>query len=123
MIPGIGRFNWPQSMLAWDVLVLNGYLALNLAIPCYVHFCHYRGRQPLFEGLFPLRRAIHVLGDIDPHGDGVSVFRQFRAAVLAHRPAGAALHRHGLCLRPGSDHHRAADPAPHHALPGTARAR
>jgi formate-dependent nitrite reductase membrane component NrfD len=53
MIPGIGRFNWPQSMLAWDVLVLNGYLALNLAIPCYVHFCHYRGRQPLFKAYFP----------------------------------------------------------------------
>ncbi|MEE4109836.1 MAG: NrfD/PsrC family molybdoenzyme membrane anchor subunit [Halieaceae bacterium] len=53
MIPGIGRFNWPQSMLAWDVLVLNGYLALNLAIPCYVHYCHYRGQQPVFRNYFP----------------------------------------------------------------------
>jgi hypothetical protein len=53
MIPGIGRFNWPQSMLAWDVLVLNGYLALNLAIPCYVHFCHYRGQQPTSRPISP----------------------------------------------------------------------
>jgi molybdopterin-containing oxidoreductase family membrane subunit len=53
MIPGIGRFHWPQSMLAWDVLVLNGYLALNLAIPLYVHFCHYRGREPHFRAYFP----------------------------------------------------------------------
>ena len=27
MIPGIGLFNWPSSILTWDVLVLNGYLA------------------------------------------------------------------------------------------------
>jgi Ni/Fe-hydrogenase subunit HybB-like protein len=53
MIPGIGRFHWPESLLAWDVLVLNGYLALNLAIPMYVHFCHYRGQEPRFKAYFP----------------------------------------------------------------------
>ncbi|MCP4252579.1 MAG: polysulfide reductase NrfD, partial [Candidatus Scalindua sp.] len=26
MFPGIGIFNWPNSMLTWDVLALNGYL-------------------------------------------------------------------------------------------------
>src|SRR6266545_4409594 len=26
LLPGIGRFNWPISMLTWDVIVLNGYL-------------------------------------------------------------------------------------------------
>ena len=26
MIPGIGVFNFPNSMLTWDVIVLNGYL-------------------------------------------------------------------------------------------------
>lgn len=30
MIPYIGIFNWPHSMLTWDVLVLTGYLILNL---------------------------------------------------------------------------------------------
>ena len=25
LIPGIGRFNFPISMLTWDVIVLNGY--------------------------------------------------------------------------------------------------
>ncbi len=52
-IPGIGRFHWPESMLAWDILVLNGYLLLNLAIPCYVHYCHYRGREPMLKAYFP----------------------------------------------------------------------
>lgn len=53
LIPFIGRFNWPHSLLAWDVLVLNGYLALNLAIPLYVHFCHWRGEQPVLKAYFP----------------------------------------------------------------------
>ena len=46
IIPGIGVFNWPQSMLAWDVLVLNGYLLLNLIIPFYILFTHYSNKTP-----------------------------------------------------------------------------
>jgi molybdopterin-containing oxidoreductase family membrane subunit len=53
MLPIIGSLNFPQSMLAWDVLVLNGYLALNLAIPFYVHYCHYQGREPNPRAYFP----------------------------------------------------------------------
>ena len=34
------------SLLAWDIIVLNGYLLLNLLIPFYILFSHYRGRQP-----------------------------------------------------------------------------
>ncbi len=45
LIPGIGLLNWPRSMLAWDVLVLNGYLALNLLIPFYILYSHYAGRE------------------------------------------------------------------------------
>ncbi len=46
LIPGIGYLNWPRSMLAWDVIVLNGYLLLNLLIPFYILFSHYRGHTP-----------------------------------------------------------------------------
>lgn len=46
LMPGIGFLNWPRSLLAWDVLVLNGYLALNLAIPFYILYSRYTGRQP-----------------------------------------------------------------------------
>ena len=45
MIPGIGVFNFPNSMLAWDVLVLNGYLFLNISIPFYILFMHYQGKE------------------------------------------------------------------------------
>jgi Ni/Fe-hydrogenase subunit HybB-like protein len=46
MIPGIGRFNFPMSMLAWDVVVLIGYVLLNFGISFYIVYSHYRGRQP-----------------------------------------------------------------------------
>jgi len=45
-IPFIGRFNFPNSILAWDVIVLNGYLLLNAAILGYVLFLHYRDQEP-----------------------------------------------------------------------------
>jgi len=46
MIPYLGRFNWPISMLSWDVLVLNGYLILNLHVPGYLLYKRYRGEKP-----------------------------------------------------------------------------
>jgi len=53
LIPFIGRFNFPQSMLAWDVIVLNGYLFLNLGISFYIVFNHYRGKEPNESRYFP----------------------------------------------------------------------
>ena len=46
LIPGIGQFNFPASMLSWDVLVLNGYLLLNLHICGYLLYCRYHNRKP-----------------------------------------------------------------------------
>src|ERR1041385_5390482 len=46
LIPGIGKFNFPGSMLSWDVIVLNGYLLLNVHICGYLLYCRYRGRKP-----------------------------------------------------------------------------
>lgn len=46
LIPIIGYFNFPNSMLAWDVIVLNGYLLLNITIPFYILYCHYQGIEP-----------------------------------------------------------------------------
>jgi Ni/Fe-hydrogenase subunit HybB-like protein len=46
LMPGIGRFNWPISMLSWDVIVLNGYLILNVWICGSLIYAAYRGRRP-----------------------------------------------------------------------------
>ena len=53
MIPGLGRLHFPQSLLAWDVVVLAGYLLLNLAIPFYILFSRYQGREPNWRVYFP----------------------------------------------------------------------
>jgi len=46
LIPGIGLFNWPSSMLTWDIIVVNGYLALNMLVPAYILYCQYNNREP-----------------------------------------------------------------------------
>lgn len=46
LIPGVGRFNWPVSMLTWDVVVLNGYLLLNLHVCGYLLYMRFLGRKP-----------------------------------------------------------------------------
>jgi Ni/Fe-hydrogenase subunit HybB-like protein len=46
LIPFIGQFNFPKSMLSWDVLVLNGYLLLNVHICGYLLYCRYRKTKP-----------------------------------------------------------------------------
>jgi Ni/Fe-hydrogenase subunit HybB-like protein len=53
LMPIIGYLNWPRSLLAWDVIVLNGYLALNLAIPFYILFNKYRGTPPAKKKYLP----------------------------------------------------------------------
>ena len=45
MIPGIGVFNFPNSMLTWDVIALNGYLFINITIPLYILYRHYQGKK------------------------------------------------------------------------------
>ena len=46
MIPGIGKFNFPGSLLSWDVIVLNGYLVLNIYVCAYLLYCRYQKRTP-----------------------------------------------------------------------------
>ncbi|KAA1258450.1 Polysulfide reductase, NrfD [Rubripirellula obstinata] len=46
MVPGIGKFNWPISMLTWDVIVLNGYLLINMHICGYLLYMRFLGRKP-----------------------------------------------------------------------------
>lgn len=46
LIPGIGRFNWPVSMLTWDVVVLSGYLLINLHVTGYLLYTRFRGEKP-----------------------------------------------------------------------------
>jgi molybdopterin-containing oxidoreductase family membrane subunit len=46
LVPGLGQFNFPWSMLTWDVIVLNGYLIINLHIIGYLLYMRFLGREP-----------------------------------------------------------------------------
>jgi Ni/Fe-hydrogenase subunit HybB-like protein len=46
MLPGIGELNWPISMLSWDVIVLGGYLLINLHITGYLLYQRFLGKRP-----------------------------------------------------------------------------
>lgn len=53
MLPFIGSMNFPASLLAWDVLVLNGYLLLNLFIPVYLLVKFYYRKEPNWKFILP----------------------------------------------------------------------
>lgn len=46
MLPGLGRLNFPRSVLTWDMIVLNGYLLLNLHVCGYLIYSRFVGRRP-----------------------------------------------------------------------------
>jgi molybdopterin-containing oxidoreductase family membrane subunit len=68
IIPLLGSPNWPRSLLAWDAMVLNGYLLLNLTIVSYVLYKGYRGEHynkkfvlPLVLFSIPAAVSIHTV--------------------------------------------------------------
>jgi len=53
MLPFIGSMNFPQSLLAWDVIALNGYLLLNIFIPVYLLVKFYYRKKPNWKFILP----------------------------------------------------------------------
>ena len=54
IIPFIGILSFPKSLLAWDVVVLNGYLLLNTVVPIYILVQHALGKEPNKKFVIPL---------------------------------------------------------------------
>jgi Ni/Fe-hydrogenase subunit HybB-like protein len=68
LFPGIGRLNFPSSLLAWDFLVLNGYLLLNVVIVGHLLYSAYCRRDynhavvgPLILFSIPAAISIHTV--------------------------------------------------------------
>jgi Ni/Fe-hydrogenase subunit HybB-like protein len=96
LIPGLGLLNLPQSLLAWDVIVLNGYLVLNVVIVTYLLFSLYRGRVPNKKVFLPLvlfsipaAIAIHTVTAFLYNGLPARPF--WNASILAPRFIASAL--------------------------------
>jgi len=80
LIPGVGRMNFPSSLLAWDVLVLSMYLLLNLTIVTHLLYRGIQGRHYNTRFVVPL-----VLFSI-PAAVGIHTVTAFLYAGLPARP-------------------------------------
>lgn len=80
MLPFIGSMNFPASLLAWDVIVLNGYLLLNLFIPIYLLVKFYYRKEPNWKFILPF-----ILLSI-PWAVGIHTVTAFLYNGLAARP-------------------------------------
>ncbi len=90
LIPKVGILNFPQSLLAWDVVVLNFYLVLNLFIAVYVLYNLYHQREPkkaVFNPLIllsiPAAVSIHTVTAFLYNGLAARPF--WNASILAPR--------------------------------------
>ena len=54
ILPFIGKMNFPASLLAWDVVVLNGYLAINAFVAFYVLYRLSIGKEYSMSLILPL---------------------------------------------------------------------
>ena len=95
LIPVIGMFNFPISMLSWDVVVLNGYLALNFYLATYWVFSRFRGSKvsrakyrPILMVAIGWAVSIHVIAAFLYAGLGSRP--HWNAAILAPRVLASA---------------------------------
>ena len=90
IVPLLGSPNWPRSMLTWDALVLNGYLALNLTVVVHILYKGYRGEHydkrlivPLVLLSIPAAVSIHTVTAFLYNGMAARPF--WNASILAPR--------------------------------------
>jgi molybdopterin-containing oxidoreductase family membrane subunit len=90
LLPFIGTPNFPSSLLDWDVLVLNGYLFINIFISSYLLAMIYLGKQeqkwlymPLVLLSIPWAVSIHTITAYLYNGLSARPF--WNTAILAPR--------------------------------------
>jgi molybdopterin-containing oxidoreductase family membrane subunit len=90
ILPVIGAMNFPMSLLAWDVLVLNGYLVINTCIAFYVLYRLSIGKEykmsvigPLIILSIPWAVSIHTVTAFLYNGLAARPF--WNASILAPR--------------------------------------
>jgi Ni/Fe-hydrogenase subunit HybB-like protein len=101
MIPGIGHLNFPRSILAWDVLVLNIYFAINFVVATHILYRAFNGRPydkrivvPLVLLSIPMAVGIHTVTAFlynglaaRPYWNSSILAPQFLASAFCSGPA------------------------------------
>jgi len=80
LLPPAGRLNFPDSILAWDVLVLNVYFLINVVVVTHIVYMTFTGRHYDTRIVVPL-----VLLSI-PTAVGIHTVTAFLYNGLAARP-------------------------------------
>ena len=80
LLPPFGHLNFPQSLLAWDVLVLNIYFVLNFVVATHILYRAFHGKSYSKRLVVPL-----VLLSI-PMAVGIHTVTAFLFNGLAARP-------------------------------------
>jgi len=90
LIPILGVMNFPSSLMAWDALVLNIYLVLNLVVVTYLIFCAFMRREynhqvvwPLVIFSIPMAISIHTVTAFLYNGMAARPY--WNSAILAPR--------------------------------------
>jgi Ni/Fe-hydrogenase subunit HybB-like protein len=90
MIPFVGRLHFPSSLLAWDAIVLNAYLTINLIVVVYLLWCAGQGRHynrrivwPLVILSIPVAVGIHTVTAFLYNGMAARPY--WNSAILAPR--------------------------------------
>ena len=101
LIPPLGRLNFPRSILAWDMVVLNAYLLINLAVVTHILFRAFCGQPydkrlvvPLVLLSIPMAIGIHTVTAFlynglasRPYWNSSILAPQFLASAFSSGPA------------------------------------
>lgn len=101
LFPIIGHLNFPQSILAWDVLVLNIYFAINFIVATHILYMAFQGRHynrnlvvPLVLLSIPMAVGIHTVTAFlynglaaRPYWNSSILAPQFLASAFCSGPA------------------------------------
>jgi Ni/Fe-hydrogenase subunit HybB-like protein len=101
LVPGLGHLNFPRSLLAWDVLVLNIYFVINFIVVTHILYRAFHGRNyskrlviPLVLFSIPMAISIHTVTAFlyngmaaRPYWNSSILAPQFLASAFCSGPA------------------------------------
>jgi molybdopterin-containing oxidoreductase family membrane subunit len=101
LLPPLGYLNFPESLLAWDVLVLNIYFIINLVVVTHILYRAFHGRPydkrivvPLVLLSIPMAVGIHTVTAFlfnglaaRPYWNASILAPQFLASAFCSGPA------------------------------------
>jgi Ni/Fe-hydrogenase subunit HybB-like protein len=101
LVPGLGHLNFPRSLLAWDVVVLNVYFVINFVVVTHILYRTFHGRHysktlviPLVLFSIPMAISIHTVTAFlyngmaaRPYWNSSILAPQFLASAFCSGPA------------------------------------